>query len=186
MKRTRAFIAIPLPDSLCGQVKKLQHELRAEMPELRTGASQNLHLTLNFLGDQSDEQLAKTSRFMISVADYQAPFSLSLQELGTFPEGKRPRVVWLGVRPLEPLLILQKRLANGLAKLGCEKEKTPYRPHLTLGRFRRPPSDIEALYNRQDTGFDLLQVKSIILYSSRLTPQGAVHQPLTVAELNSR
>jgi 2'-5' RNA ligase len=184
MKETRAFIAIPLPATLREQLAQLQQLLRRKMPGLRTGAAENLHLTLNFLGEQSDEQLAKIRHFMLSIADSHAPFSLILQGLGTFPEGRRPRVVWLGVQPPEPLLDMQKQLAEGLVKLGCSEEKTPYRPHLTLGRFRRPPADIGALHNWQAPGFDPLQVKSIVLYSSRLTPQGAVHQPLTVAKLH--
>lgn len=183
MKLIRSFIAIPLPESLCQKLATLQQNLREEMPELRTPSAQNLHLTLIFLGGQSEEQLAKISQFMLSVVDSQVAFSLNIQGLGSFPGRKRPRVVWLGVQPPESLLSLQGKLSSGLAKLGYPGEKTPYRPHLTLGRFRRPPTDTAILYHRQDLDFGPLKVESIVLYSSRLTPQGAVHQPLTVAEL---
>lgn len=186
MKSIRAFIAVPFPDPLCRQVADLQGRLRHELPELRTAAAHNLHLTLNFLGDQSEDQLAKISRFMLSVTDSQSPFTVHLQGLGTFPGRRRPRVVWLGVQPPEPLMTLQKTLAAGLAGLGCPGERTPYRPHLTLGRFRRPPATPVALDRWQDIEFGPLPVGSIILYSSRLTPEGAVHQPLTVADLKGR
>jgi 2'-5' RNA ligase len=186
MALIRSFIAIPFAEALCRQVATLQQTLGREMPELRPVAAHNLHLTLNFLGDRSEEQLASIGRFMLSVVGSQAPFSLTLQGLGTFPGQRRPRVVWLGVQPPEPVVALQKKLAAGLAELGCPEERTPYRPHLTLGRFRRPPADSETLHKLRDIVVGPLPVASVILYSSRLTPQGAVHQPLTVAELKGR
>lgn len=186
MKPIRSFIAIPLAEALCDKIALLQKKLRLETPELRTVAPHNLHLTLNFLGDQSEEQLAKIGQFMLSVVSSQAPFLLNLQGLGSFPEGKRPRVVWLGLQPVEQLVSLQKKLSTGLVELGCPEEKAPYRPHLTLGRFRQPPADNKTLQYQQGIDFDPLQVDSIILYSSRLTPQGAVHQPLTVAGFKGR
>lgn len=185
MNTVRCFIAIPLPEALCQQLVTLQQNLRRDMPELRPGAPHNLHLTLKFLGDQSEEQLAKISQFMLSVVVTQTPFSLNLKGLGTFPESKRPRILWLGMQPPEPLVTLQQMLSAGLAKLGCPEERKPYRPHLTLGRFRQPPASIEALDKQQNNNFDPLPVESIILYSSRLTPQGVVHHPLTVAKFQS-
>lgn len=183
MKLIRSFIAIPIPETICKQVATLQQDLRLEIPELRTGAPHNLHLTLKFLGDQSEEQLAKIGRFMLSIADSETRFSVHLKGLGTFPGRKRPRVLWVGIHPPEPLMNLQKKLSTGLVELGCPEESTPYRPHLTLGRFRQPPADTTTLFNRQDIDFGPLPVESIVLYSSRLTSQGAVHQPLTVAKL---
>lgn len=186
MNLIRSFIAIPIPENICKEVGALQQELRREMPELRTGASENLHLTLRFLGDQSEEQLAKIGRFMLSVTGSEACFSVHLKGLGTFPGRKRPRVLWTGVHPSEPLINLERKLSVGLAELGCPAESKTYRPHLTLGRFKRPPATTDAIFNRQNIDFGILQVESVVLYSSRLTPQGAVHQPLTVAKLKSR
>jgi len=186
MALIRSFIAIPLPERLCQQIGTFQQTLQQELPELRTGSAHNLHLTLNFLGDQSETQLARIGRFMLSVAGSQPPFMLSLQGLGTFPSAKRPRVVWIGVQPLEPIVLLQKKLTTGLTRYGCPAGDSPYRPHLTLGRFRRPPTTTEALLTSRDIDFGPTLVKSIVLYNSRLTPQGAVHKPLTVAEFQTR
>lgn len=183
MEKIRAFIAIPLPTALRNQLAELQKQLRRELPGLRTGAPHNLHLTLNFLGDQTHDQLAKIGRFMLSIVGSQTPFSQALQGLGTFPGGKRPRVVWLGVQPPEPLLNLQHQLAVGLNTFGGLTENTPYRPHLTLGRFRQPPADLTPLSVERKIVFDPFLVDSVILYSSRLTPQGAVHRALTIAKM---
>ena len=183
MTLSRAFIAIPLPATLSGELAGLQRQLQHELPELRPVAAENLHLTLKFLGDRDQDQLAKIGQFMLSVAGCQAPFSLRLRGLGSFPDDRHPRVVWLGVQPPQPLLTFQHQLARGLAELGGDEEQTLYLPHLTLGRFRRPPADTSALRNQRAVDLGPLPVNSLVLYQSRLTPQGAVHQPLTVAML---
>ena len=186
MQLIRSFIAIPLPETLQQQIATLQQNLQQEIPELRTVKPQNLHLTLNFLGDLSQKKLADIGYFMQSVVDSLPPFSLHLHGLGTFPGRKRPRVLWLGIKRIEPLLTLQRNLSSGLVEFGYTEDGHSYRPHLTLGRFRQPPIDTDILQNWQDSIFGPFAVKSIILYTSQLTPQGAVHQPFTIASLMGR
>jgi len=129
----RSFIAIPLPAALQQRLGCLQQELKQELPELSLSAPQNLHLTLQFHGDQPQELLEKVGRLMLSIGRSHPPFSVTLKGLSSFPGGRRPRVVWLGVEPPAPLLALRAVLSAGLGELGLPGETHPYRAHLTLG-----------------------------------------------------
>lgn len=183
MTRIRSFLAIPLPTELQKRLGGLQRELKQRLPELRPTAPKNLHLSLQFLGDQPQELLEEIGCLMLSIGGLSPSFSVVLKGLGGFPGGRRPRVVWLGVEPPARLLTLQAALAEGLCELGLPRETRPYRPHLTLGRLRRPPleSGILEAFSESDCG--RLEVKRMVLFSSRLTPQGAVHHPLREVEL---
>ncbi len=183
MTGIRSFLAIPLPSELQKRLGCLQQELKQGLPELRPTAPQNLHLSLQFLGDQPQELLARIGGLMLSIGDSNPSFSVVLKGLGSFPGGRRPRVVWLGVEPVAQLRALQAILAEGLCELGLPRETRPYRPHLTLGRLRRPPLESGILETLRESDCGWLEVNRMVLFSSRLTPQGAVHHPLREVEL---
>ena len=58
-------------------------------------------------------------------------------QAGVFPGLRRPRVMWIGLGgETEALIQLQVALDTGLADLGFEKEKRPFKAHLTLARIK--------------------------------------------------
>ncbi len=184
MKLIRSFIAISLPFELWQRLDSLQQELKQHLPELRLASTHNLHLSLQFLGDQPQDVLDKVGQLLQSLAASTPSFTVTLKGVGSFPAGKRPRVVWLGVEPPEPLLALQAALAEGLCDLGLPHEIRRYRPHLTLGRLRSCSDNLESFEKFREYSCGSLEVASMILFSSRLTPNAAVHQPLCEVELS--
>lgn len=183
MDGIRSFLAIPLPAELQQRLFGLQQKLKQKLPELRLSPPENLHLSLQFLGDQPQALLDRIGCLMLPIGAIFPPFSVELKGVGSFPKGRHPRVIWLGVEPVAPLLSLQAALADALGNLGLPREARPYQPHLTLGRLRRPPVKTEVLERCRESDCGWLEVTSMILYGSRLTPQGAVHQPLVTVEL---
>ncbi len=177
----RSFIAIPLPEQLQRQLAALQQQLKAAVQELKPARSENLHLTLHFLGDQPQQLLAEIGHFMLSIGERKNIFNVELKGLGCFPNRRRPRVLWLGLEPRDQLIELHSELSENLQQLGVEVDRRPFRPHLTLGRFKRPPRSTEPMcpFLSQECG--KLQVDRVILFSSRLTRSGAIHEPLTTA-----
>ncbi len=180
----RSFVAIPLPVELQQRLACLQRQLKLELPELRPSSLKNLHLSLLFLGDQSQEMLAEIGTRMRLIGGSSPAFSLTLRGLGSFPAGRDPRVIWLGVEPRPPLLTLQAALAEALCGLGLPREARPYRPHLTLGRLGRPPLVRGFLESFRPCDCGQLEVTQMVLFASRLTPAGAVHQPLREVALS--
>ena len=99
---------------------------------------------------------------------------MEVRGLGSFPGGSRPaRVVWAGITDgAAEVRALAAALEAALAPLGVEPERRAYTPHITLGRFRQPRR-LPAL--DADREFAHVAVDRLTLYSSTLTPQGAVH-----------
>ena len=152
-----------------------------------------IHLTLKFLGDirvdRADAIVESVSR---SVHDL-PPFELRIGGPGTFPDGKSPRVLWVGVDgDLLELAATQKKLEDALATLGFAREDRPFSPHLTVGRLREgtPLSDrrqaAEALYSATVPPEARMHGSSISLMRSTLLPNGAVHTRLAHIPLEGR
>ena len=65
------------------------------------------------------------------------PLSLRLAGGGRFGSRRRPQVAWAGLAgDVGPLVELAARLAGAARKTGLPVEDRPFRPHLTLGRWR--------------------------------------------------
>jgi 2'-5' RNA ligase len=71
------------------------------------------------------------------------PITLRLAGGGRFGSLRRPQVAWAGLEgDVEPLVELAGRLSAVARTLGLPVEDRPFRPHLTLGRWRpRAPAD---------------------------------------------
>ncbi|MCB0167235.1 MAG: RNA 2',3'-cyclic phosphodiesterase, partial [Anaerolineae bacterium] len=138
MTTIRTFIAIELPDEARRAVTHVQNRLKGLAPPhtVRWTASQNIHLTLYFLGDVQTGELDKVNDALQTSTETARSFSLTLSELGCFPNLRRPRILWIGVHgDTKPLIALHHRLGTALqTAINFTPESRPYAPHLTIGR----------------------------------------------------
>lgn len=179
MSSVRAFLAIPFADALQSALGTLQDDLRKQLHGVRWSRKENLHLTLHFFAAVDQENLEKIKASMLSVKRCQRPFRVTVTGLGAFPSLRRARVIWLGTRPQEPLGQLYRNCRRALQAAGVKTDSRPYFPHVTIGRARRQPVDLAVLDTRpvgEPVGG--LPVTRMILYESRLTPEGPHHNPL--------
>ncbi|RMF65796.1 MAG: RNA 2',3'-cyclic phosphodiesterase [Calditrichaeota bacterium] len=186
MNPIRTFIAIELPDDLRRRIAAAQAELKQTRERVGWTRPENIHLTLRFLGDVAQERIPAVADAMGNAAAGFSVFSVTVAGLGAFPNLKRPRVLWVGVQdPGGELTELARRLENALNEIGFERERRPFRPHLTLGRVKSPPS--RAFCDRlAQARFDPGQVRvsEIVLMKSDLRPTGAVYTPLNRVALS--
>jgi 2'-5' RNA ligase len=181
----RAFLAVPLPAPLRRKIAAVQAELSAPLRAIRWTAPETIHLTLRFFGDTGSDDLEKIRTSMLSVTLRERPCQVALQGLGAFPGRHRPRVVWIGLAPTEPLLALHQDCEAALARNGFPRESRPFVPHLTIGRFRERGPDLgDLLAARENLIFGRLPVETLVLYESRLRPEGARHTPLFTVPLS--
>jgi len=170
----RLFIAIELPD----HYKKALGELRTAIPGARWVAAEQIHLTLAFLGEV-DEDTSK--RLIARLAKIKAAgFELCLTGTGCFPDRRRPRVVWVGVKPEPGLTQLAEMVRETVVACGIPQEERPFSPHLTIARLKIPASRELGVFLDQHTSVDLptFAVKEFILFQSKLSQQGALHIPV--------
>ncbi len=178
----RLFIALELSGSQKSEVMELQQSAKCYLPEVRWVRREGLHLTLKFLGDCEETKLEAIREAMERAADNIEPFDLKYGGCSVFPDPQKARVLWVGLKEgAESVKALAYELEENLEKIGFEKEKRPYHPHLTVGRTRnRQPKDLINKYiaGRKDFAGTAHKVQEVVLFRSRLSPQGAEYSAL--------
>jgi len=134
----RLFLAINLTPEVRRDVADATAALREAVPELAWVREHLLHLTLKFLGDQTDERAEELRPVLETVAGRHRALSMTLGGIGAFPNFRRARVVWLGVGQDPRLELLHHDVEVACEALKFEVEGRPFRPHLTLARVREP------------------------------------------------
>lgn len=125
----RLFTAICLDDETKSAL--FAAETKAEkFSEGRFSLSENLHITLVFIGETEREDAIKTA---LSEIEFPA-FELEISGTGTFEKG----IFWAGISENEKLCALQKTVSEKLGTIGFEPEEREFVPHITLARKFRP------------------------------------------------
>jgi 2'-5' RNA ligase len=156
---------------------------------IRWVPSHNLHLTLKFLGNIPPTHLDFLKQMLTRAADATQQFDLQVSGLGSFPNSKRPRVLWVGLHAPASLASLQKMLEEETTRLGYPSEDRSFSPHLTLGRARQGIDARElqkistALSAIQLGKIGIARVDSVHLYQSDLNSEGSVYTKLFSAPL---
>jgi len=185
MSSVRVFLAIPLPRQLQEAIRELQSDLRSQIHDVRWTRPENLHLTLFFFAETPQENLEKIKVSVLSVKGCQRPFTVEVKGLGAFPNLQRPRIIWIGLEPGEQLRQLHENCRRSLHAAGIATESRPYSPHLTIGRLRQQKPDLAALCKAMgDFPVGRLPVDRLVLFESRLHPDGAEHIPLLTVNLD--
>jgi 2'-5' RNA ligase len=141
MPGRRLFVGVPLPEDAASVIREVVDEVRA-MPlpdgarDVRWVRLDGLHLTLRFLGPTAESVVAPTSAAVDIVAsDAAGPIPIELAGSGTFPPGRRPRTLWIGISDgVERLSELAAATEAALVAAGWQPDGRPFRPHLTLAR----------------------------------------------------
>lgn len=170
----RLFIAIELPDGF----KKALGRLRADVPGARWVPSEQLHLTLAFLGEVEERTAGELSERLALIQV--PPFQLRFSEPGCFPNRHRPRVLWAGLEPNPRLTHLAGRVHEAVLACGIPQEERPFSPHITLARLKFPAvREVGAFLTMpQKMKLPPFPVREITLFQSLLTPHGSVHIPI--------
>ena len=180
----RIFIGLPVDDQLS--------QMLSTISEPQTGVRwipvRNLHLTLEFLGPTSDNQ--------IEVLDYrlqeinQSPIVLDITGPACFPNLRRPRVIALAMRSTEALALLHAAVRDAARATGLSLKPSRLSPHITVARLRSPPTSWlrEYLERHEQHIFSSVRYASerFHLYESKLTPHGACYTVLGSYPLTDR
>jgi 2'-5' RNA ligase len=167
----RLFVAIDLPPEIRDQLGAICFGL----PGARWIPEDQLHLTLRFIGEVDGGLFQDIKELLASVTA--KPFTMRLKGVGHFPPRKHPQVLWVGIEPNESLLRLRGRIESTLVRGGFEPEGRKYMPHITLARLKNTHVAKASTFLETNSLFTtpLFPVEDFLLYSSRLTPKGAIH-----------
>lgn len=178
----RTFIAIKLEDSIKKSLTTLLEKMRHKGGKIKWVKEEGMHLTLKFLGEIQETKVSEVEKILEKITQNSSSFSIRIKGTGCFPHRRNPRVLWTGVEGGEQLVSFHNQLDVELEKIGFEREKREFRPHLTLGRVKSVFSIkeiMDELEKHQDTVFGEMKVNKITFFRSVLKPSGAEYSVLS-------
>ncbi|MFX1252032.1 MAG: RNA 2',3'-cyclic phosphodiesterase [Promethearchaeota archaeon] len=185
----RLFISVDVKDqSILKAIEEATKEIQ-QLKSVRLTNSSQLHFTLKFLGDTPENQVSIINSALSTIQWRE--FNLTLQSLGVFPKPSFPRVIWVGISSGQQLIKdIAQQVDEVLLKKGFPKEKRPFSPHLTIGRFksRNFSNDrlLQILNDFQHVEFGQLSVQEINLKKSTLTPKGPIYETVSIFSSSSK
>jgi RNA 2',3'-cyclic 3'-phosphodiesterase len=183
----RAFVAVEIPAELLEVLARVQADFKARGVRARWTRTENLHLTLKFLGTISMDHAGAVTHAMQNAAAAHGVFQLTAAGIGVFPGLRQPRVLWAGLSgATDALERLQAELDRGLEAIGYPREGRGFHGHLTLGRFSegaRAAGIAAAVAAYASERFGSFEVGEMVLFQSDLRPQGPVYTVLARAPL---
>lgn len=182
-KNIRAFLAIEPPENILQEISRLQEKLKREINgRLSWTRAQGQHLTLKFFGNISTDDVDNICSAVKNRIAAGLFLNLKIERLGVFPDARKPRILWCGTSgDTSNLAALQKQLDNDFAVIGFPVEDRPFRAHLTLARIKDPhglTGLAEALKKHTAFCAGEFAVREVVLFQSRLTPQGPIYARL--------
>lgn len=186
----RAFISVELPDAVKNNIGNLINELKKSNSEIKWVKAENLHITLQFLGRVKDHKIDDLIKLTTKAVTGIGSFKVGFEGLGTFPEGKNPKVIWVGVAPKrgsgqaeggDKLCALAKNLEETFYKTGYIGEKREFKSHITIGRIKDKRGADKLL--ERSTGFKGPKfgeaiIDHINIMNSTLTQSGPIYEKI--------
>ena len=178
----RTFIAIHAPAS--GPLERVLG-LMSGWRGLKVVSSQQLHLTLKFLGETDRSALERLSDLVREGAARVVRQEVTYRGLGAFPREDRPSVVWVGLGDPLPWASLAEWLDERCGALGFSREARAWTPHVTLARVKSRPADelFELIHDQRSAELGSAPFTALTLYHSELLPGGPVYTPVCSAPL---
>jgi 2'-5' RNA ligase len=180
----RTFIALDLDPPIRQKIAEFLEAIRGFAPDVRWMKPESLHVTLKFLGDQSQERVKEIEQLLSQIPG--ESFELSFRGYGFFPNANSARVFWIGIETGPKLADLAAEIDKAIARLGIPREEHTFSPHLTLARAGsgvpnrqkgdKPNLRFQQLQPRLSTfsacNFGTMSAREFFLYESKLLRDG--------------
>jgi RNA 2',3'-cyclic 3'-phosphodiesterase len=176
----RLFVAIAIPSEVRSALEAFVNELKKFAPKTKWVRTENLHVTLKFLGETDRAKLGQIESNLKAIRNTE-PVELEFRGLGFFPNERRARILWAGMESSVNLNVLAQDIDRSMHELGFPLEERPFTPHLTLARFNPPglPPNLAAVVrDRASSEFGSLTTRELHLIESKLKSTGAEYTTL--------
>jgi RNA 2',3'-cyclic 3'-phosphodiesterase len=179
MKRT--FIAVPVDASaeLENLIDGLKEKLYGEA--LKWVNPCNLHITLNFLGNTTEDQISSIMGKLETLPSLFKKQKGKMTGLNYFSNQGNPSVLFSRLTDMPELDLMVSFLSKELEQYGFPVEQQKFRSHLTLARikFLRNKNRFYDLVNSYQTvEIQPVTIEKIVFFESILLPQGPIYVPL--------
>jgi len=183
----RTFIAVSLPSSVLTGIEKLVRSFQSHGDGVNWVETNNLHITLKFLGDTPLNDLPKLINTVTQSIQHTDSFDVALHGIGVFPNWESPKTIWIGCREgADELRQLAESINKDLIPLGFPIESRRFSPHLTIGRVKKTTREaplMSMLAEQRDRSFGSCSVSEVQIFSSELTRKGPIYDELAAIPL---
>jgi len=176
MSKFRGFISVDIPFSQ--KINELSNQIKNSGIHVKLVEPENIHITLKFLGDVDEELIEKIEESIKKSIKDTSSFEINLAGTGVFPNLGYIKIIWIGIQDNGELRKIADNIDEQLSKLGFEKERRPFSPHLTIARVKSAKNKeklIEIINKYHETEFTKIKVESVKLKKSELTPKGPIY-----------
>jgi 2'-5' RNA ligase len=185
MQTIRSFIAAEIVPPLKVKIVQIVNGLKQQIAEgIRWVTEENIHLTFKFFGDIQQDKLTILANSLQAVTAKMSPIGITLAELGAFPDHRRPRVVWIGIRENPDLSKLANIIEDLAIKSGVKTEERAFSAHITLGRVGRPADTLDILKIGDTISLTKVgeigsqTIDELIIFRSELQKEGPLYTPI--------
>ena len=177
----RSFLAFDIEnDTVRKRLAKAQVLLFQSGADLKLVETENIHVTMRFLGDVNAGMVEKIFAEMEKLQFI--PFDVHIKGLGVFPNLNYPRVVWAGITEgADQLRSIFNQIEPQLRGLGFAPDSKGFSPHLTIARVRsgRNKAQLaEFITKNTDCEFGTIKAECFRLKKSALSPKGPTYSTL--------
>jgi 2'-5' RNA ligase len=175
----RTFIAVELPEKFIPGIERIESMLNT--PGIKLVEPAQVHITLKFLGNISEDNLEPIASALSQVNC--KPFEARIKGVGVFPKPAYIRVIWLGAEG--NFESLHSEVERVLAPFNFEKDDR-FSAHATLARvkaLKEKAALLEKIKKLEDIDLGTMNVDSITLKNSTLTPKGPIYETLREVKL---
>jgi 2'-5' RNA ligase len=179
----RCFIAIDVDDHLKESILQIQKNILNLGVDVKMVEPQNLHFTINFLGELDENKISNVKK-QLDYVKGACEFEVNVAGLGYFGRENNIRTLWLGLKDGGRELSDLMSDVNGCVKIGEKCTK----PHLTIGRVRGGSSKkdlLDFIKNHLDVNIGEMNVKYVKLKGSELGASGPIYSDLHTVRLVS-
>ena len=183
----RIFTAIKITpnDKFLNLLKHLKTNLSDE--KIKWVDSNKLHITLKFFGDINKNEIPKIIEAHKNICSNHSSFKLNIENIGIFGSSYKPKVIWLGIKPVENIKAIAYGIQRSFILQGHKADNQNFVPHLTIGRIKSIENKIifqKIMSQYKNVLIQSLVVTEIILFESVLTPKEAIHNMISKFKVN--
>lgn len=174
----RLFVALePPPETLAKQREALTHLQNLKHKDINWVKPENLHLTVNFIGEVAEHRLPELRALLTRQAQRFTAPELRTEGIELFPH-RFPRLIWLKLSGDEDVLkTLNRQTLSSLRALGIEADAKNIKLHVTLGRIKSQQSvEFERAAMMYEFPQETRVWSTLSLYKSLLHPSGPKYE----------
>lgn len=165
----RLFIALEPP----AIIKQQLLLLRQSIPGARWQKSDQMHITINFIGEVDNASLPQIVEALAKIIV--EPLELNINGVDYFGSSRQPRAIYAKVSASPELMKLNKWVSNTLLEIGMKTDRNKFKPHITLARLKQASFQSVGQFIQTESLFktEAFTLDKFYLLSSKLSPDGS-------------